>query len=137
MNDGGIHPQLDGCCREPFVRHLFMQLLPLGVAESPLSGISLASTPWCCRDGGTSLQLLALGWMLQRETFVRHLFSFYPIESIERMSLKLYLVVSVPSTGVSNAREAKNVLLLVQNLCAKCVLSMGDPAPPSVYLGTH
>ena len=33
---------------------------------------------------------------------------------IERTSLKPYLVVSAPSTGVSNLHKAKNVLLLVQ-----------------------
>ena len=56
---------------------------------------------------------------------------------IEKMSLRPYLVVSAPSTGVSNVCEAINVLLLVQNeesMHKKCVLLIGDPSPP---LGRH
>ena len=34
---------------------------------------------------------------------------------IKRTSLSPYLVVSVPSAEVSNIREVKNILLLVQN----------------------
>ena len=50
-----------------------------------------------------------------------------------------YLVVSAPSAGVSNVREAKNVLLLAQN--EECVHEMCSfdrgSIPPSVYLGRH
>ena len=41
---------------------------------------------------------------------------------IDKTSLKPYLVVSVPSAGVSNVCEATNVLLLVQN--EECVHKM-------------
>ena len=53
--------------------------------------------------------------------------------SIERMSLRPYLVVSGSSAGVVNVCEAKNIPLLVQkkNACVKCILSIGDPSPPS------
>ena len=45
-------------------------------------------------------------------------------------STRPYLVVSVPSTGVSNVQEARKVLLLVQtkNACVKCVPSIGEPS---------
>ena len=58
---------------------------------------------------------------------------------IERMSLRLSLVVSAPSTGVSNVCEAKNVPLQIRN--EECMREMhsfnGRPLPPSVYLGRH
>ena len=58
--------------------------------------------------------------------------------SIERMSLRPYLVVSGSSAGVGNICEAQNVPLLVQkkNAYVRCILSIGTP-PSSVYLGRH
>ena len=58
---------------------------------------------------------------------------------IERKSLRPYLVVSAPSAGVSNIREAKNVLLQVRNdeRMRKIHLFSGGPFPPSVYQGRH
>ena len=56
---------------------------------------------------------------------------------LERMSLRPYLVVSAPSTGVSSIHEVKNVPLLVKN--EEHVREMRSfnwgPLPPSVYLG--
>ena len=58
---------------------------------------------------------------------------------IDKTSLKPYLVVSVPSAGVSNVCEATNILLLVQN--EECVHKMRcfnrEPLLPSVDLGGH
>ena len=53
---------------------------------------------------------------------------------IGKTSLRLYLVVSVQSAGVSNIHKAKNVMysswFRTKDARAKCVLSIGD----SVYL---
>ena len=48
------------------------------------------------------------------------------------MGLRPHLVVSAPSTGVSNVCEAKNVLLLVQNEECVCEMHSFDrgPLPP-------
>ena len=51
----------------------------------------------------------------------------------QRTSLRPYLLVSVPSNGVSNVCEAKNVPLLVQNEGRVC----NHPPPSSVQLGRH
>ena len=58
---------------------------------------------------------------------------------IERTSLRPYLVASAPSTGVSNVREAKNVLFPVQNEERVHEMRSFDrrPLPTSVYLGRH
>ena len=58
---------------------------------------------------------------------------------IERTSLRPYLVVSAPSTGVSNVCEVKNVPLLVQNEERVREMHSFDrgPLPASVYLGRH
>ena len=54
--------------------------------------------------------------------------------SVERTSLRPYLVVSAPSAGVLKVCETKKkknrFRLETKNACAKCVLSMGDPSPP-------
>ena len=52
---------------------------------------------------------------------------------IGRTSLRPFFVVSVPSAGVLNVHEAKNVPLLVQNkerVCEMRSFSRGPPPPP-------
>ena len=98
----------------------FMFLICLGVLNNEQWWyLSSASSPWM---------------NVAERAFCQELL-YTPWERIERMSLRPYLVVSAPNTGVSNVCEAENVPLLVQNLCVKCVLSMRGPSPPSVYLG--
>ena len=55
-----------------------------------------------------------------------------------KMSLRSYLVVSVPSAGLSNVYKAKNISILVQNKELMCKMHSFDwrPLPPSVHL-TH
>ena len=54
--------------------------------------------------------------------------------SVERTSLRPYLVVSAPSAGVVKVCETKTKMyrsrLETKNTCAKCILSMWDPSPP-------
>ena len=58
------------------------------------------------------------------------------LKECERSSLRLYLVVSVRTTGVSNIHETKNMLLLVQK--EECMREMHSfyrgLLSPSVYL---
>ena len=57
-------------------------------------------------------------------------------ECMERTSLRPYLVVSAPSTGVSNVHEAKNVPLQVRMHAWNGFCQWGT-TPPSVYPGRH
>ena len=50
----------------------------------------------------------------------------YPIE---RMSLRPYLVVSAPNTGVLNVREVKNILLQIRNEEYVHKMQWGTPPP--------
>ena len=55
-----------------------------------------------------------------------------------RTRLRSFLVVSVPSTGHSNIRKAKNIPLQIpNNTHTKCVLSIGDPSPLFTKVGRH
>ena len=50
------------------------------------------------------------------------------------MSWKLFIVVSVQVLEFWMFVEPKTYHLLFVIACAKCILSIGDPFPPSLYL---